>query len=145
MKKLVLFLSLCIYSFAITPYSLENIKEVNLKFLNKKETISKALEEKITKKLKEELEKLGIKTETDKYSNFLIKVKINKFDKTQFVQTSIFIVEDITPARDKNIETIAITYKKDDSFEAEELEADIYESIIDYLLEDFKEQYKSEN
>jgi hypothetical protein len=63
----------------------------------------------------------------------------------QFVQTSIMIVEDIKPVRDESLLTIAITYKKDDSFIAENLEVDIYESIVDYLLEDFIEQYKAEN
>lgn len=145
MKNVVLLCLFTIYSYAITPFSLENIKELNVKVLNKKETISKILEEKIEKKIKEEFQKLGIKTDTNNYSNFLIKIKINKFDKITFVRTSISIVEDITPLRDKDIETIAITYKKDDSFEAENLELDIYESIIEYLLEEFIEQYKEEN
>lgn len=145
MKKLILITLFTSYLFAITPYSLENIKEVNLIFLNKKETISKALEEKITKAVKEKLEKVGIKTKTDKYSNFLIKVKIHKFDKVDFVRASITIVEDVKPIRDESIVTIAVTYKKEDNFEAEELEVDIYESIVDYLLVDFIEQYKAEN
>ena len=145
MKKLILLFLLTVYSYALTPYSLENIKEVNLKFLNKKETISKELEEKITKKVKEKLETLGIKTTSNNYSNFLIKVKIDKFGKIDFVRTSIMIVEDVNPLRDNSIETIAITYKKDDDFEAEKLDADIYESIVDYLLVDFIEQYKAEN
>lgn len=145
MKKFLILVIFSIYSYAITPYSLENLKEVNLKFLNKRETISKPLEEKITKKIKKELENLGVKTKTDKYSNFLIKVKIDKIANINFVRTSIMIVEDVAPLRDTNIETIAITYEKNDDFEAENLEADIYESIVDYLFVDFKEQYKQEN
>jgi len=145
MKKLILLFFTFVYSFALTPYSLENVKEVNLKFLNKKENISKKLEEKITKKVKEELEKLGIQTKTEKYSNFIIKAKVLKIANKQLVQTSIMIVEDIKPVRDEALLTIGITYKKDDSFIAEDLELDIYESIVDYLLEDFIEQYKAEN
>jgi len=145
MKKLILLFFTFVYSFALTPYSLENVKEVNLKFLNKKENISKKLEEKITKKVKEELEKLGIQTKTEKYSNFIIKAKVLKIANKQLVQTSIMIVEDIKPIRDESLLTIAITYKKDDNFIAENLELDIYESIVDYLLEDFIEQYKAEN
>lgn len=61
MKKLILLLLFCVYSFAITPFSLENVKELNVKLLNKNETISKALEEKIENKVKEKLEAIGIK------------------------------------------------------------------------------------
>ena len=111
MKTLALLFFFVISSFAITPYSLENVKEVNLKILNKKETISKELEEKIENKIKEEFKKLGIKTTTENYSNFLVKIKIDKIQNIDFVRTSIFITEDIIPLRDKSLETIAITYK----------------------------------
>ena len=145
MKKIIVLLLLLTYSYAITPFSLENLKELNIKFLNKKETISKSLEEKITKKVKEKLENLGIKTKTDKFSYLKMGVKIDKFDKITFVRTSIQIQEDVEILRDNPFKFMAITYKKDDSFEAEDLENDIYESIVDYLLEDFIDQYKDEN
>lgn len=145
MKKIVLVLSFLLYSYAITPFSLEKLNEVNIKVLNKKENISKKLELKIQKAVKNRLEKLGIKTQTNKYINFLIKIDINKINSKNFVRTSIMISEDVFPVRDKSVEALAITYKKDDSFIAEDLEVDIYESIVDYLLEDFSEQYKDEN
>ncbi|QDF28443.1 hypothetical protein [Halarcobacter anaerophilus] len=145
MKKLILFLLFTLYSFAVTPYSLENLKEVNLKVLNKKNEISEKLEKRLNEDIKVKLEKAGIKTKTEKYSNFLVKIKINKIKDINFVRTSIMISEDVIPLRDKDVEALAITYKKDDSFEAENLEKDIYESIVDYLLEDFLEQYKDEN
>ncbi|PLY08455.1 MAG: hypothetical protein C0625_02370 [Arcobacter sp.] len=145
MKKLFLLIFIISYSFAITPYSLENLKEVNLKVLNKRETISKELEKRIENKIKEEFQKLEIKTESKNFSNLLVKIKIDKIKDINFVRTSLIITEDVIPLRDKNLEAIAITYKVEDSFEAEELEKDIYESIIDYLLEEFIEQYKEEN
>lgn len=144
-KQLFLLIFLSLYSYAITPYSLENLKEVNIKILNKKNTISKQLEKEIKNKIEEEFKNIEIKTESNKYSNFLIKIKIDKFEKTTFVRTSIMIMEEINPLRDKSLETVAITYKKDDEFESDNLEIDIYESIIDYLLVDFIEQYKEEN
>ncbi|XOB63220.1 hypothetical protein ACMC56_05275 [Campylobacterota bacterium DY0563] len=145
MSKLILFFIFTVYSFAITPYSLENLKELNIKILNKKENISKKLEEKLENNIKAKLENLGIKTNTDKYINFLVKIKIDKIKDINFVQTSIMISEDVLSLRDKSLEILAITYKKDDSFEAEDFENDIYESIVDYLLEDFIDQYKAEN
>lgn len=145
MKKLLLILLSSVYLFAITPYSLENFKEVNIKVLNKKKTISKELEEKIENKIKKEFKKLGIESKTENYSNFLVKIKVNKIKDINFVNTSIFISEDVKPLRDQELVMMAITYRKSDSFEAENLEDDIYESVIEYLLEDFIEQYKEEN
>lgn len=146
MKKLILLLLFCVYSFAITPFSLENVKELNVKLLNKNETISKALEEKIENKVKEKLEAIGIKTNTDKYSHFKMSVKIDKFDDVTFVRTSILIQEDVTTMfREKPVHAMAITYQKSDEFEAEKLEEDIYESFVNYLLVDFIDQYKEEN
>ena len=145
MKKLFLLILIVTYSFSITPYSLENLKEFNVKVLNKKKTISKELEKKIVDKIKDEFNRLGIKTQSKNFSNFKIKIKIDKIKNVDFVRTSISVSEDVIPLRDENLEMLAITYKKEDSFEAEDLELDIYESIVDYLLDDFIEQYKNEN
>lgn len=145
MKKLLLLAIFLTHSFALTPFSLEGLKEVNLKVLNKRETISKELETKIENKIKEEFKKLGIKTQSKSFSNFKVRIKIDKIKDVDFVRTSIIVSEDVIPLRDTSLETIAITYKKDDSFESEDLEIDIYESIIEYLLEEFIEQYKEEN
>lgn len=145
MKKLILLFLISVYSYAITPFSLEGIKELNVKFLNKDETISKALEERITNKVIEKLQALGIKTKTDKYSHFKMGIKIDKFGDVDFVRTFIVIQEDVKLLRNPSFESMAITYQKTDDFEAEDLENDIYESIVDYLLADFIEQYKEEN
>jgi len=145
MKSLIFLFFSSIYLFGITPFSLENIKEVNVNILNKKEVISKDLELKLERKIIEELQELGIKTQTENYINFIVKISIDNIKDVKFVRTSIMISEDVAPLRDKELLMIAITYKKSDSFEAEDLEVDIYESIIDYLFEDFKDQYKDEN
>jgi len=60
---------------------------------------------------------------------------------------SMFIVEDTISARDKTTENMSITYYKDDFFDSnsKEIQVDIYESIIEYLLSDLMEQYKEEN
>lgn len=145
MKKLILLVLLAVYSFAVTPFSLENLKEVNVKFLNKKNTISNELAQKITDKVKEKLEEVGIKTNSEKYSHFKMAIKIDKFGKTTFVRTTIMVQEDVQILRDKPFVSMALTYEKSDDFEAEDLEKDIYESFVSYLLEDFIEQYKSEN
>lgn len=145
MKKLILLFLFAVYSYAITPYSLENLKELNIKFINKKDVIPKALEEKITKEVKEKLESLGIKTTSEKFAYLKMTVKINSFGKTKFVRTSLILQEDVTLHRNESFEAMAVTYQKNDEFELDDLEVDIHDSFIKYLLDDFILQYKSEN
>ncbi|QKF81462.1 hypothetical protein [Halarcobacter ebronensis] len=144
--RVIFLLFFCfLYLFAITPYNLENLKELNVKILNKKNEISKELEEKIKGDITAKLQELGVKTKSESYSNFLVQIKIDKINGIDFVRTALIISEDVSPLRDKDLEILAITYKKEDSFEAEDLQKDIYESVVKYLFEDFCEQYRAEN
>lgn len=147
MKYLIgtVFLATCL--FAISPFSLEGIKEVNVVVLNKGKIFTEKEEAALTLKIKERLLKAGIKPQSEHYSNFLVKFQAEKFKNGYAVITAISIVEDVIPYRDKSLESIGITYQKSDFFDTTEkdLKADIYESILDYLLADFLEQYHEEN
>lgn len=145
MRIFFLVLLFATLSMAVTPFSLENLKELNLTILNKKEIISKKLEERIKEKILSDLHNLGIQTKSEHYFNFLVSIKIDTIKEIPFVRTSILITEDVVSSRAKDLELLAITYKKEDSFEAENIEEDIYESIAVYLMDDFIEQYKDEN
>ena len=148
MKK-TLFLTFLFLSnlFAISPFSLEGVKEVNLKVIDKSKLTVRSNLEKIQYDLEQTLEKLHIKTTTKHFSNFIVKIQGIKIDEKYVMHVSMFIVEDTIPSRDKSIENMGITYYKDDFFDSssKEIQKDIYESIINYLLSDFLEQYKEEN
>jgi len=133
--------------FAISPFSLEGVKDVNLKVIDKSKLTTKENLEKIKYDVKYTLEKLGIKTETETFSNFIVKIQGIKIKSNYVMHISMFIIEDTVPARDKNMENMSITYYKDDFFDSDtkEIQVDIYESIINYLLTDFYEQYQEEN
>lgn len=148
MRYLIITLFLSVSLFAITPFSLEGFKEANVKVLSKKnKLIKKEFKAKLLKELKSNLIKTGIKTSSENYSNFLLKIETIKLGENIIVNMSIFIVEDVYPARDRSMESMGITYKKSDFFETtlEDFETDVYESAFDYLLFDFIEQYKEEN
>ncbi len=148
MKKIFLItLFFLINSFAISPFSLEGVKDVNLKVIDKSKLTTKENLKKIKHDVKYTLEKLGIKTETENFSNFIVKIQGIKTKSNYIMHISMFIVEDTVPARDKNVENMSITYYKDDLFDSDtkEIQLDIYESIINYLLTDFYEQYQEEN
>lgn len=145
MKYLILVILLINSSFALSPFSLEGVKNINVKVFDKSKLLSKVLKQRMKKEIIEEFTKLGIQTQTEEFSNFIVKIQAVKIQTTYIVTVNLFIVEDIVPSRDKSLESMGITYKKDDFFTTDNFEEGIYESVIDYLLFDFIEQYKDEN
>ncbi len=147
MKKLFIIFIFTINAFAITPFSLEGFKEANVKFSCKSKAVSEEFKKSLKQQVIKELEKADIKTSSKEYSNFVVKIEILKVKDSFAVNASIFIVEDIIPARDKTLLSMGISYKKSDLFDTvkKDIERDIKESVIDYILFDFIEQYKEEN
>jgi len=145
MKHLILTLLLISSTFALSPFSLEGVKNVNIKLFDKSKLLSKEFKEKVVSKVQKEFIKVGIKTQSEEFSNFIVKIEAVKIQKKYVVNTSIFLAEDIIPSRNKSLESLGITYQKSDFFETEDLEVDIYESIVEYLLFDMLEQFRDEN
>jgi len=145
MKHIALTILLFSNIFALSPFSLEGVKNVNIKLFDKSKLVSKELKQKITKEIKEELTKVGIKTSSEEFSNFIVKIEAVKIKNEYIVNTSIFLAEDIIPSRDTSLESLGITYQKNDFFTTEDFEVDLYESVIEYLLFDLLEQYRDEN
>ena len=133
--------------FALSPFSLEGVKELNIKVLDKSKYTAEKNLDIIKNKVKTSLSNLGIKTKSDKFSNFIVKIQGEKFGEKYALHVSMFIVEETYPIRNQDLETMSITYYKDDFFESsqKELQIDIYDSVVSYLLEDMIEQYKEEN
>jgi thioredoxin-related protein len=129
-----------------SPYSLENLKEFHVKFFDRSKLLNKKQKKYIQQKLTNELEALGIKTTPKEYSNFVIKIESVQLEKTTILNITLRIIEDIIPKRDKSLESIGITYYKNDMFELEEEPMEmIEESIFKYLVPEFVKQYKEEN
>ncbi|HIP29804.1 MAG TPA: hypothetical protein EYG93_00120 [Sulfurospirillum arcachonense] len=142
-----LFLTILIFStfsYAVTPFSLENVKSVNIVIADKRKVLQKQTILKIEKSVESKLQELGIKTQTDDFINFIIKIDTIKLEEQFAVYVSLFIVESVNPLRDKELENVAITYKQDDFFIADLLDEEVYESAVEFLLYSFEEQYLEE-
>lgn len=147
MLKQILPLLITVNLFALSPFSLEGIKSVNLKVIDKSQFIPKDKLDTIKNKIEMELKNLDIQTSSDIFSNFIVKIQGIKINDKYALHISMFIVEESSPIRNKNQENMSITYYKEDFFDTNEkdLHNDIKESIENYLLSDFLEQYKEEN
>lgn len=139
------FYGLCTCSlFALTPFSLESLKEVNVTLLDKQKLVSDPSLAMIKTEVENKLHTVGIKTSTKNFSNLLIKIQKYPIKETTLVHVTLSIVENVELKRASSINGIAISYTKDDLFETASLETDVKESVL-FLMDEFLDQYKEEN
>lgn len=130
--------------FAISPFSLEEIRGVNITVLNKSGILDEPLVQSIEKQIAAHLLALGIATSSKRFSNLLIKLDHLKGTTPNVCHVTLSLVENGTFTRAKPIEALAISYTKDDLFECTDVKKEIAESI-EFLVDEFIDQYKDEN
>ena len=129
-----------------SPFLLTNIKELNVKFVDKSKSLNKKQKQTIKENIAKELQNVGIKTKSNEFANIIFKIESLELEKTKVFNITLRVVEDVIPKRDKSLESIAIVYYKNDMFELEEDPISmVNESIFKYLLPEFVKQYKDEN
>ena len=149
MKKLslvifsLLFLQLTL--FATTPYNLEGIKALNVLIQDQSETISPELEKRLITELKEKLEQNGIKSKKDDVGALFVKITSTKVGKTTVAYINLGIGEEAEIVRSPKVKSFALTYSYDDMIESQNVEADVYDSVMNFLIEEFLEQYHEDN
>lgn len=130
--------------FAISPFSLEEIRAVNITVLNKSGLLDEPLVKSIEKQIAARLLPLGIASSSKRFSNLLIKLDHLKDTSPNVCHVTLSLIENGTFARAKPIEALAISYTKSDLFECVDVKNEIVESI-DFLVGEFIDQYKDEN
>ena len=135
----------CTKLFALTPFSLEGLKEVNVALVDKGKLLNLEQKKALEKEIEQKLHRLNIQTSSKHFSNFLVKAERIKSSHSSLYHVSISLSETTTLDRSKKpLEAIALTYIKEDMFESQNPFEDIKESLL-FLLEEFTEQYMEEN
>ncbi|MEE8589046.1 MAG: hypothetical protein V3S80_06860 [Sulfurimonadaceae bacterium] len=149
MKNLSLVISFLLFSqltlFATTPYNLEGIKALNVLVIDQSATISPELEKKISDGLKDKLEKNGIASKKDGVGALFVKITSTKIGKTTVAYINLGIGEEAEIDRSHKVKSFALTYSFDDMIESENIEADVYDSVMNFLIDEFLEQYHEDN
>ena len=149
MKNLSFVISFLLFSqltlFATTPYNLEGIKALNVLVIDQSATISPELEKKISVGLKSKLEKNGIASKKDGVGAMFVKITSTKIGKTTVAYINLGIGEEAEIDRSHKVKSFALTYSFDDMIESENIEADVYDSVMNFLIEEFLEQYHEDN
>ena len=149
MKNLSFVISFLLFSqltlFATTPYNLEGIKALNVLVIDQSATISPELEKKISVGLKSKLEKNGIASKKDGVGAMFVKITSTKIGKTTVAYINLGIGEEAEIDRSHKVKSFALTYSFDDMIESENIEADVYDSVMNFLIDEFLEQYHEDN
>lgn len=142
-RLIILALSLTTLSYAKTPFILTGVKTLYPVVEIHTDIVGQKYVPIILKKLKSKVESLGISTKNYPQRFITILISSVSIADEPAVHVKLIIGEDVKRL-DDNEEVFAITYSNDDIFEVFKLDEDIQDSV-DFLLDEFAEQYKEDN
>jgi hypothetical protein len=146
-SPIITVLLLCHLSlFATTPYDLEGIKALNVLVLDQNDILSSQEEQKLLQTLKERLEAEGISSQKDGVGAMFVKLSAVKIKGVNVVHITLAVGEEAVVRRgSSSVETFVLSYSYEDMIETKRVEADVYDTVIDYLFDEFMEQYEEDN
>lgn len=149
MMKLILFIFYLLFSqpllFATTPHTLEGITALNVLVIDQSNTISAETKEKIAAALKAKLDANGIKSQKDGVGALFVKINSTKIGKIWVAHIHLGIGEEAEINRSHKVRSFVLAYSNDDMIESENIDADVYDSVINFLIDEFLEQYHEDN
>ncbi len=149
MKKLSLVVFLFLFShpplFATTPHNLEGLKALNVLVIDKSNTISQQTKKKIYTALNKRLEENGILSKKEDIGTMFVKITSTKIDNRWVAYIQLGIGEEAVIERSGKVQSFVISYSIDDMVESEDIDAEVYDSVINFLINEFLEQYHEDN
>ena len=149
MKRLVRTITFLLFFFlplsASTPYNLEGISALRVLIVDVQKTISSDANAKIVNALKKKLEKSGIKSEKEGIGALYIKLTSAKIGEITVVHINFTVGEEAEVQRSSKVPSFVLTYSLDDIIESKDVEADVYDSIVNFLMDEFLEQFHEDN
>ena len=148
-KLLILFSFLLLLQtalFATTPYNLESIKALNILIIDQNDILSTAAEKQLKNALKKKLANNGIKGEKDGVGAMFVKINATVKGNITIAFITLGVGEEAIIKRgEKEVASFALTYSYDDMIESLNPETDVYDSVINFLVDEFLEQYTEDN
>jgi hypothetical protein len=131
--------------FGAGPYNLEGIQALNVLVIDENRAISPQLTQKIAQELKSRLEKNGIKSKKEGVGALFVKISSLKAGKSTVVSIAFGVGEEAEILRSGRVKSFVQSYSDSDLFESEDVNADIYDSVVNYLMGEFIEQFHDDN
>ncbi len=149
MKKrslvILVFLFLHAALFATTPHNLEGIKALNVLVIDQSNTISQQTKKKIHTALKKKLEENGILSKKEDVGALFVKITSTEIGTTWVAYIQLGIGEEAVVERSGGVQSFVIAYSIDDMVESEDIDAEVYDSVMNFLINEFLEQYHEDN
>lgn len=143
----ILFILFLIYNslFASSMFTLDKVQNFKLHFINSAGFLTKEEQKKLKKFTKEKLQKDGFIFDQIDPIILFIKVKSIELDEELYaINIQLYLAEDVTTKRIKEVKTFAYTYFESTLIESEDPYEDTLEAI-DYLTCQFKTAFKDDN
>ena len=128
-----------------TPYNLEGLQALNVLVLDENDILTLVEEVELRHALQKKLEKNGISSTKDGVGAMFVKINAIKLAKTNVVYITLGVGEETTLERDSEVQSYALTYSLNDMFETTKIKTDVFESAVNYLLDEFLEQFYEDN
>lgn len=144
MKK-VLFVLFFIFSelHALTPFSLNGMKEATVHVADYSGLYDKKMKETLEVLMHKYMKKLGVKSHKFYNESLMLLLKSQKVGKIEVLFLDLMITGDVRRVTQDHL-TFGITYLNKDNVEIENKEEDVIESLT-FLLEEFSDQYIQDN
>jgi len=127
------------------PFNLEGIDALNILVIDENKAISQQLEEKLREEIKQKLEKNGITCGKETVGALFVKVSSSRIGDTTLVHINFGVGEEAEIVRSHKVESFVISYSNEDTIESDDVEADVYDSVINFLMEEFLTQFREDN
>ena len=108
-------------------------------------TISESTREKILHDLQVKLEKNGIKSSKDDVGALFVKITSTKIANTTVAYINLGVGEQAEIDRSPKVKSFVLSYGFDDMIESDNIDADVYDSVMNFLINEFLEQYHDDN
>lgn len=145
MKKIILSLIILfsLASGAQIPYTLENLKKLNLFYADRSGLFTKKEQEEIKKSILDKLTSHGFVQNAIDPSTLVVKIKTIDIDDTIIANITLLVGEEVITKREANIETLALTFHLNNFVELDEPTKDIKE-LVDSMLGELLKLYKED-
>ena len=140
---LSIFLFISLLSSEQLPYTLENLKKLNLYYVDKSGLFDKQEQNKMKTTLKNKLLSHGFNLHATDPSTLVVIIETIDIDDTIIANISLLVGEEVITKREKNIQTMALTYHDNKFIELDEARQEIKE-IINSMLGDFLKLYQED-
>ena len=147
MRTLFLLLfTLLLPLFATTPYNLEGIKALNILIIDNNDVLTPAFETRLKERIKKRMDSLGISSFKEGVGAISVSVRALEIDKEWIIHVCLSVGEEALVKRGhKQVVSYVKTYVYDDMVHTKLPELEVQSVVMEYLLDEFLEQYEEDN